>query len=154
LCGKRGEIRNGSDRYANLEVGFLLQRLEQYGGLAVLATNLSDEMDQAFVRRFQVVIHFPRPREPERRRLWQIAFPSSAPLDDGIDFDALIKLDMTGASIASAARMAALLAADECSDCIREAHVREGIRRQYQQEARLLNEEALNPHVRTWKQRR
>jgi hypothetical protein len=50
--------------------------------------------------------------------------------------------------------MAALLAADECSDCIREAHVREGIRRQYQQEARLLNEEALNPHVRTWKQRR
>jgi SpoVK/Ycf46/Vps4 family AAA+-type ATPase len=154
LCGKRGEIHNGSDRYANLEVGFLLQRLEQYGGLAILATNLSDEMDQAFVRRFQVAIHFPRPREAERRRLWQIAFPEAAPLEDGIDFDALVKHDMTGASIAGAARMAALLAADESSERISERHVKEGIRRQYQQEARLLNEDALKPRVRTWKQGR
>jgi SpoVK/Ycf46/Vps4 family AAA+-type ATPase len=154
LCGKRGEIRNGSDRYANLEVGFLLQRLEQYGGLAVLATNLSDEMDQAFVRRFQVVLHFPRPREAERRRLWRIAFPASAPLDPAIDFETLVKLDMTGAGIAGAARMAALLAADESSDRILESHVREGIRRQYQQESRLLNEAELNPPARTWKQRR
>lgn len=154
LCGKRGEIRNGSDRYANLEVGFLLQRLEQYGGLAVLATNLSDEMDQAFIRRFQVVLHFPRPREAERLRLWRIAFPASAPLDPDINFDALVKLDMTGASIASAARTAAFLAADEQSDHICERHVQEGIRRQYQTEARLLNEEALKSPMRTGKHRR
>jgi hypothetical protein len=144
LCGKRGEIRSGTDRYANLEVGFLLQRLEQYAGLAILATNLSDEMDQAFVRRFQVVLHFPRPREDERRRLWRLAFPAKAPLDDGIDFDALVTLDMTGAGIAGAARMAAFLAADEASDRIRECHLREGIRRQFVQEARLFNEEVLD----------
>jgi len=154
LCGKRGEIRNGSDRYANLEVGFLLQRLEQYSGLAVLATNLSDEMDQAFIRRFQVVLHFPRPREAERLRLWRIAFPASAPLDPDINFNALVKLDMTGASIASAARTAAFLAADEQSDHICERHVQEGIRRQYQTEARLLNEEALKSPMRTGKHRR
>lgn len=148
LCGKRGEIQSGSDRYANLEVGFLLQRLEQYGGLAVLATNLKDEMDPAFVRRFQLVLHFPRPAEPERRRLWQLCMPAAAPLDPRIDLESLVKLDMTGASIAGAARMAALLAADESSEYIGERHLREGIRRQYQQEARLLHEEALKPQAR------
>ncbi len=145
VCGKRGEISRGSDRYANLEVGYLLQRLEQYAGLVVLATNLGDEMDSAFVRRFHRVLHFPRPGEAERRRLWRIAIPAAAPLEAGIDLDSLVKLDMTGASIAGAARMAALLAADEASECIRESHLREGIRRQYQQEARLLNEDALAP---------
>jgi hypothetical protein len=151
LCGKRGEIQSGSDRYANLEVGYLLQRLEQYSGLAVLATNLKDEMDQAFVRRFQLVLHFPRPGEPERRRLWQLCMPTAAPLDPRIDLELLVKLDMTGASIAGAARMAALLAADESSEHISERHLREGIRRQYQQEARLLNEEALKPQTRIQK---
>ena len=154
LCGKRGEIRTGSDRYANLEVGFLLQRLEQYGGLAILATNLSEEMDEAFVRRFQVSLCFPRPREAERRRLWLIAFPPSAPWDHSIELDALVKLDMTGASIAGAARMAALLAADEGCDHIRDTHLVEGIRRQYQQEARLLNDDALKPPLRGPKPRR
>jgi hypothetical protein len=149
LCGKRGEIQSGSDRYANLEVGFLLQRLEQYGGLAVLATNLKDEMDPAFVRRFQLVLHFPRPGEPERRRLWQLCMPPTAPLDPRVDLEALVKLDMTGASIAGAARMAALLAADELSEHIGERHLREGIRRQYQQEARLLHEEAISPQARS-----
>jgi hypothetical protein len=154
LCGKRGEIRNGSDRYANLEVGFLLQRLEQYGGLAILATNLSEEMDQAFVRRFQVALYFPRPREAERRRLWQTAFPPSAPWDQSIDLDTLVKLDMTGASIAGAARMAALLAADEGCDRICDTHLTEGIKRQYQREARLLNDAALKSPPRILKPRR
>ena len=154
LCGKRGHIHNGSDRYANLEVGFLLQRLEQYGGLCILATNLSDEMDTAFVRRFQVVLHFPRPKEPERRRLWQIAFPQSAPLDPSVDFEPLLRLDLTGAGIMGAARMAALLAADTGGEVITYDHLAEGIRRQFQQEARLLNPNILNPQIRSSRLRR
>ena len=79
LFGKRGEIQQGSDRYAALEVGFLLQRVETFGGLAVLASNLRDEIDPAFIRRFHVLLHFPRPQVAERLRLWGRAFPPDAP---------------------------------------------------------------------------
>ncbi len=143
LFGKRGEIRGGNDRYANLEVGFLLQRLEQFSGLAVLASNLRDEIDPAFTRRFQIVLHFPRPKEDERRSLWRMAFPPAAPLSPGVDLDAFVKLDMTGASIVGAARMAALLAADDDSEAITLEHVQEGIRRQYRHEARVLSATAF-----------
>jgi len=144
LFGKRGEVRGGNDRYANLEVGFLLQRLERYSGLAVLASNLRDEIDQAFIRRFQIVIHFPRPKEEERRALWRIAFPPSAPISQAIDMEPLVKLDMTGASIVGAARMAALLAADAGSETIGEDHLQEGIRRQYRHESRVLSASAFS----------
>jgi SpoVK/Ycf46/Vps4 family AAA+-type ATPase len=144
LFGKRGEIQSGTDRYANLEVGYLLQRLEDYAGLVILATNLKNEMDEAFVRRFQIVLHFPRPTESERRRLWRVAFPHSAPLDPEVDLDALKGLDITGASIVGAARMAALIAAHERSSLIRIEHVRAGVVRQFQQEARLLDSNQLS----------
>ncbi|MCU7919040.1 MAG: ATP-binding protein [Candidatus Thiodiazotropha sp. (ex Epidulcina cf. delphinae)] len=151
LFGKRGEVRGGNDRYANLEVGFLLQRLEQFSGLAVLASNLRDEIDQAFIRRFQIVLHFPRPKEEERRALWRMAFPPAAPFSGAIDIDPIVKLDMTGASIVGATRMAALLAADAGSEAISEAHLQEGIRRQYRHESRVLSASAFSgdPHFAT-----
>ncbi|HEY6035973.1 MAG TPA: AAA family ATPase, partial [Kofleriaceae bacterium] len=74
LFGARGDVRHGTDRYANLEVSYLLQRFEDHGGVVVLATNLRDKIDAAFMRRFHVVVGFPRPTERERRRMWQRVF--------------------------------------------------------------------------------
>ena len=138
LFGKRGEIQQGNDRYANLEVGYLLQRLEDYGGLVILASNLKDEIDKAFMRRFHIVLNFPRPQATERLALWKLALPPTAPLDLGINLESLIHLDMTGASIVGAARMAALLAADEESAVIRGDHILAGVSRQFTTEARVL----------------
>ena len=138
LFGKRGEITSGTDRYANLEVGFLLQRLERFSGLAILASNLKDEIDDAFVRRFQVLLHFPRPGREERLRLWRKAFPEQAPLDPRIDVESLLELDLTGAGIMAVAQTAALLAADEGSGTIRADHIVAGVSRQFHRESRVL----------------
>jgi ATP-dependent 26S proteasome regulatory subunit len=147
LFGKRGEVQHGTDRYANLEVSYLLQRLEDHYGLVILASNLKDNIDTAFTRRFQIVIHFPRPEPAERRRIWEIAFPKTAPVDAGIDFAALARLDLTGAGIVGAARTAALLAADAASDTITIAHVVQAIARQYRREARILTASELGPYA-------
>ncbi|MEZ6134607.1 MAG: ATP-binding protein [Pirellulaceae bacterium] len=149
LFGKRGEIQRGSDRYANLEVGFLLQRLESFPGLVVLASNLKDDIDSAFIRRFQVVLHFPRPQARERLRLWQIAIPPSAPLDPSIDLSSLVHIDLTGAGIFNACHTAALLAAQENSDMIRHAHIVEGIARQFHRESRVISTADLNQFCQT-----
>lgn len=142
LTGKRGEIRQGSDKFANLETAYLLQRLEQFHGLAILATNLRDQMDEAFQRRFQAVLHFPLPAPRERLRIWQLAFPPEAPLAPEIQIEALAPLEMTGSSIVSAACTAALLAANERSSEITLHHVIEGISRQFQRESKLFDRQA------------
>jgi hypothetical protein len=138
LFGKRGEVRHGTDRYANLEVGFLLQRLESCRGLVILASNLRNEIDPAFTRRFQLMLHFPRPGEAERRRLWQhaLADGNGAPAD--VDLEALVRLDLTGAGIVGGARLASLIAATRGDGTISTEHVDEAIARQFRQEARLV----------------
>lgn len=147
LFGKRGEVQHGVDRYANLEVSYLLQRLEDHAGLVVLASNLKDNIDAAFTRRFQVVLNFPRPELRERRLLWRIAFPPEAPLDGNLDLEVLARLDLTGASIAGAARTAALLAASEGHGTITQRHLAQGLARQYQREARVLMPGELGPYA-------
>jgi len=138
LFGKRGEVRHGVDRYANLEVSYLLQRLETFSGrLIILASNLREEIDPAFIRRFQLALHFPRPAKAERLRLWRLAF-AEAPVEAGIRFEEFADLDLTGGSITVAARMAALLAAAERSPDIRRDHIAAAIERQYRKEARLM----------------
>ena len=146
LFGKRGEVQHGTDRYSNLEVGFLLQRLESYFGLVVLASNLKDQIDAAFTRRFHVIVHFPLPRPAERRRIWNLAFPPHAPTEGQVDFDLLMQLNMSGAAIVSAARTAALLAADENSSTISMSHVVRGVARQFHREARILPPAALGSY--------
>ncbi|MGW0880226.1 ATP-binding protein [Streptomyces sp. NPDC002671] len=146
LFGKRGEVKHGTDRYANMEVGYLLQRLEASDGLVILTSNLKDNIDPAFTRRFHFVVHFPRPGVAERRRLWRLAFPEQAPLAADVDLDALARLDMTGAGITAAARTAALAAADG-GDTIAMRHVVRGVARQFQREARLLRPNELGPHA-------
>lgn len=138
LFAKRGEVERGSDRYANLEVSFLLQRLEDFGGMVILASNHKDQIDEAFMRRFQVVLHFPRPTEAERRLLWEMALPAEAPRGEDLDLEALVPLDLTGAGIVNAARMAALLAARDATSAIGMAHLIPAVARQFQHEGRLL----------------
>jgi hypothetical protein len=138
LFGKRGDVRHGTDRYANLEVGYLLQRLETSSALVILASNLQENIDVAFTRRFHFVVNFVRPGRDERLRLWRSAFPAEAPLDPDVDVEALARLDMTGAAITSAIRGAALIAADADGRAISMRDVVSGVARQYQREARLL----------------
>jgi hypothetical protein len=151
LFGKRGEVRHGVDRYANLEVSYLLQRLEAYYGLVILASNLRDNIDSAFTRRFQILLQFPRPQAAERRRIWALAFPKTAPLEEGVDFDLLARLDLTGAGIVGAAQTAALLALESETEngeaVITKSHVVRAIARQYRREARLLTSSELGGYA-------
>jgi AAA+ superfamily predicted ATPase len=146
LFGKRAEVQHGTDRYANLEVSYLLQRLEASRGLVILASNVKDQIDSAFIRRFQVVVHFPRPAFSERRRIWQRAFPGAAPVDQDLNLDTLAQLDMTGAAIMNAARNAALIAANSGAQMITAAHVVYATARQFRREARVLTPTDLGPY--------
>jgi hypothetical protein len=146
LFGKRGQVEHGTDRWANLEVGYLLQRLESFDGLVILASNLRENIDSAFTRRFTIVVHFPRPARDARIRLWRHAFPPEAPLNDDVDLEAMADLDLTGAGIVGSARTAALLAAESGVPTITMAHVVRGVSRQYQREARVLRPNDLGCH--------
>lgn len=150
LFGKRGEVENGVDRYANMEVSYLLQKLEDpsFSGLVLFATNLKDNIDQAFTRRFQFVLHFQRPLEEDRRKIWRLALPEHVRLSPDVNLDNYARLDMTGASIVSAARTAALLAASSGADEIGADHIENGVRRQFRSEARMLLDTELGPGVR------
>lgn len=110
LFGKRSEVKDSHDRYANIEVSYLLQRMESYGGLAILATNMKGHLDAAFLRRLRYVVDVPFPDAAARRLIWQKAFPLEMPRD-ALDFDALARLDIAGGNIAVIAINAAFLAA-------------------------------------------
>lgn len=125
LFGKRSEVKDSHDRYANLEVGYLLQRMEQFRGLAILTTNARGSLDQAFLRRLHAVVTFPYPDVAARARLWRSAFPSGTPTSD-VDVDALAQVDVPGGTIAAAALTAAYLAAGQGS-AVTTAHVREAL---------------------------
>jgi SpoVK/Ycf46/Vps4 family AAA+-type ATPase len=146
LFGARGDVRHGTDRYANLEVSYLLQRLEDHDGIVVLATNLRDKIDPAFMRRFNAVVGFPRPSEKERRRMWQRVFTPEIPMAGDLDVPVLARLDLTGAGIVGTAQTAALYAARE-STAVAMRHVVRGLVRQYQREARVLTSHDLGAHA-------
>jgi hypothetical protein len=112
LFGKRSEVKDSHDRYANIEVSYLLQRMEAYRGLAILTTNLKSALDPAFQRRLRFIVHLPFPDEGEREAIWRRAFPSSAPTA-GLDFAKLARLHVAGGGIRNIALNAAFLAADE-----------------------------------------
>jgi hypothetical protein len=114
LFGKRTEVKDAHDRYANIEVNYLLQRVEQYEGVVVLATNLQRNLDDAFLRRIKEVVDFPFPDEQSRERIWRAHFPPAAPKDADIDFDFLAaQFKLTGGNIKNIVLNAAFLAAGE-----------------------------------------
>ncbi len=112
LFGKRSEVKDSHDRYANIEINYLLQRMEAYRGLAVLATNMKNALDHAFLRRLRFIVNFPFPSREDRVRIWQRAFPSQTPLN-GLDYPFLSRLNLTGGNIHNIALSAAFLAARE-----------------------------------------
>jgi len=113
LFGKRSEVKDSHDRYANIEINYLLQRMESYRGLAILATNMKSALDKAFVRRLRFIIDFPFPDVEQRKEIWQKVFPANTPLDDSLDLSRLAKFNLTGGNIHNVALNAAFLAAHE-----------------------------------------
>jgi len=139
LFGKRSEVSDAHDRYANIEVAYLLQRLESYDGLVVLATNLQRNIDQAFLRRIDVAVEFPVPEEDERRAIWALSFPPAAPTD-AIDTAFLARqFKLTGGSIRNAALTAAFLAAERGGPVTMDL-VALGLKREFQKLGRLRTE--------------
>ncbi len=116
LFGKRGEVKEARDRYANMEVSHLLSRIERHQGPCILTSNLRQHLDPAFARRFQMVIEFPRPDAAARSQLWRLHIPRRAPRDQDVDPDYLGReLSLTGGQIRNAALHVAFLAAGEAS---------------------------------------
>ncbi len=114
LFGKRSEVKDAHDRYANIETAYLLQRTEEYSGLVILASNLKKNMDEAFVRRIHFTVDFAMPEEAERLEIWRRTFPRQAPLADDIDLPFLArKLKIAGGNIRNIILTAAFLAADD-----------------------------------------
>ena len=146
LLGRRGEVKQGIDRFANLEVSYLLQRIEEYYGLAILASNLKDQVDPAFLRRFQIVLNFPLPGEPERLKIWQLAFAEGAPAGDDVDFPALSRVEMSGAAIMNSACTAALLSVEDGAPAAGMRHLVRAIARQFQRESRIFNTAQLGKY--------
>src|SRR5439155_7874007 len=132
------------DRYANIEVGYLLQRMEAYRGLAILTTNAKDAIDRAFLRRLRFVVQFPFPAEVERAEIWRRIFPQAAPTS-GLDAAALARLALAGGSIRNVALSAAFLAADD-GGAIGMRHVARAARR----EALKLGRPLTEAEVRGW----
>jgi len=131
LFGKRSEVKDSHDRYANIQVNYLLQRMEAYQGLAILATNMKSAMDTAFLRRLRFIVRFPFPGTAERRLIWAKAFPADTPLAaEGLDYDWLARQYLTGGNIANIALTAAFLAAQH-DELVSMARVVEAVRAEF-----------------------
>jgi hypothetical protein len=111
LFGKRSEVKEAHDRFANVQIDYLLQRMEAYQGLAILSTNLRTALDTAFLRRIRFIVEFPFPDVPQRRAIWGLAFPATVPGADTLDLDRLAELPVNGGMVRNIAMNAAFLAA-------------------------------------------
>jgi AAA+ superfamily predicted ATPase len=140
LFGKRTRVSDAHDRYANIETSYLLQKMEEYDGVVVLATNMRQNLDDAFVRRIRFVVDFPFPTADSRRLIWRSVFPPTAPLADDMDFAVLAEqLPISGGEIKNIALGAAFLAAAD-GGVITRQHIRLGARREFDKIGKLWSE--------------
>jgi ATPase family associated with various cellular activities (AAA) len=145
LFGKRGEVKDSHDRYANMEVGYLLQRMESYRGLAILTTNLKGSIDQAFLRRIRFVVQFPFPDAAQRAEIWRRSFPAQTPVEN-LDFAKLAKLNVAGGNIRSIVLNAAFLAA-AAGEAIGMSHLLQAARSEYLKLERPLTDSEIKGWV-------
>ncbi|MCP4156519.1 MAG: ATP-binding protein [bacterium] len=132
LFGKRSEVKDAHDRYANIEINYLLQKMEEHEGIVILTTNLRKNIDEAFTRRMHYSVDFPFPDQEYRLRIWQNIFPQKTPRDNDIDYPFLAKkFKISGGNIKNIALNTAFLAADDGKQ-IRMAHIVKAIKREYQ----------------------
>lgn len=143
LFGKRSEVRDSHDRYANIEISYLLQKMEQYEGIAILASNLRQNLDESFVRRLAFTIHFPFPDEADRRRIWAGIWPKAAPLSEEVDLDFFARqFKLSGGNIKNVALAAAFLASAD-GGLVTMAHLFHATRREYQKLGKVLSDAEL-----------
>lgn len=139
LFSKRTDIRDAHDKYANQEVAYLLQRVEGYSGLVILATNHRGNVDDAFVRHFQAIIHFPMPRLEERHGIWCKAFPQQIEIADDIDWwDVATRFELAGAGIMNITHYCAIEAMADQSRCLDLKRLEAAISREYNKEGKVL----------------
>ncbi len=149
IFGKRTEVKDAHDRYANIEVDYLLQRMEQYSGPVVLATNFQKNLDDAFLRRLSEIVEFPFPDEVARERIWRGHFPAEAPREDDIDYAFLAKqFNLTGGNIRNIVVNAAFLAAQEGS-AIGMRHLIGALRGEFQKQGKLVLKTELGTYAET-----
>jgi SpoVK/Ycf46/Vps4 family AAA+-type ATPase len=129
LFGKRSEVKDSHDRYANIEVSYLLQRMEAYRGLAILTTNMKSAMDKAFLRRIRFVVQFPFPDVAQREEIWHRIFPEDTPTEN-LNEKKLARLNITGGNIRNIALNAAFIAADK-GEPVRMSHISQAARSEY-----------------------
>lgn len=147
LFGKRSEVQDARDRYANIEVGYLLQKMEEYDGIAILTTNFRNNMDKAFERRLRFIIEFPLPDKNNRQLIWQRIFPKNAPCSPELDLEFLAQnFEITGANIRNIALTAAFFAADD-GKIIEMVHLIRAMRREYQKMGQILRDADLGKYV-------
>lgn len=141
LFGKRTEMRSSNDRSANQQIAYLLQRLEDYPGLAILATNARDYIDEAFARRFQSSVRFPMPDAAERLQLWRDSFKSKGfELAHDVDFHGIAeKYELAGGAIINVLRYACLMAVERRPAVVRAHDIYDGIRREQQKDGRFVS---------------
>jgi SpoVK/Ycf46/Vps4 family AAA+-type ATPase len=140
IFGKRSEVKDAHDRYANLEISYLLQRMEVYDGVAILATNLRANLDDAFTRRLQFSVHMPFPEEAYRLRIWRTLFPPGVPRAADVDLELLARrFRLAGGNIRNVIVSAAYLAAAD-GRAVTMVHLLHATRRELQKMGRLVNE--------------
>jgi SpoVK/Ycf46/Vps4 family AAA+-type ATPase len=137
LFGRRSEVKDAHDRYANIEISYLLQKIEEYAGVVILASNLSHNIDSAFARRMNYVVEFPMPDEARRERLWRGMFPAKAPLGEDVDFPFLARqFQLSGGEIRNVSLEAAFLAARD-GRVVRMRHLVQAMARETLKQGRL-----------------
>jgi hypothetical protein len=140
LFGKRTNVQNAHDRYANQEVSYLLQRVEEFPGLLILASNFKNNIDEAFARRLHAIVNFPAPSASERLSLWQKTMPASLRAEPAIHLPQLSeKYDLTGAAILNVVHFAALKSLARSDEHIRLNDLIEGVKREYKKDERTIN---------------
>jgi SpoVK/Ycf46/Vps4 family AAA+-type ATPase len=146
LFGKRSEVRDSHDRYANIEISYLLQKMEEYEGIAILATNLRQNLDDSFVRRLAFTVHFPFPDEASRRCIWAGIWPEQTPVGADVDRDFLAhQFKLSGGNIKNIALAAAFLAAGD-GGIVGMPHLIRATQREYQKMGKALSEADLGHH--------
>ncbi|WP_204103173.1 MULTISPECIES: ATP-binding protein [Spirulina sp. CCY15215] len=145
IFGKRSEVKDSRDRYANMEVSYLLQRIESYQGLAVLTTNLKTAIDRAFLRRIRFIITFPFPDTQHRQLIWECIFPTNMPRE-GLDFAKLANLSVTGGNIRNIALNAAVLAAD-ANESVMMKHLLQAAKSEYVKLERTMTDKEIKDWV-------
>ena len=144
LFGKRSDVKDSHDRYANMEVGYLLQRMEAYQGLAILTTNLKDSLDNAFLRRIRFLVKYTFPDASQREEIWRRIFPKNTPTE-GLDFAKLARLNVAGGNIRNIALNAAFIAA-EAGEFVQMKHIKAAAQTEYVKLERTLTD----AEVRGW----